>query len=271
MQWSVADGNAALAFGPQSTAPQIVVGLAPGTETLAANITHYVGPPPQFNFEVYAHADPIPIHFMFICDTNGFHAGWASAIPGLITNVNHIYRQAGMSFTQASVAYTNNQEWYQHSDSNRIQEAIVDSRTFKKGLEVYIVSRLAPEVAGKNWTDRGILMTGTGSARTLAHEIGHECGWGDIYTSAPGQPQMTTVLSPDHLTPADWNNGPGPQEYYPRGLPLAAVIKRCLMFGYTSGGHDLPMGSVKGYDRDGIFGFVQVGTYWMDRRPAHSE
>jgi len=63
----------------------------------------------------------------------------------------------------------------------------------------------------------------------------------------------------------------GPQEYYPRGLPLAAVIKRCLMFGYTSGGHDLPMGSVKGYDRDGIFGFVQVGTYWMDRRPAHSE
>ena len=114
-------------------------------------------------------------------------------------------------------------------------------------------------------------MTGTGSARTLAHEIGHECGWGDIYTSAPGQPQMTTVLSPDHLTPADWNNGPGPQEYYPRGLPLAAVIKRCLMFGYTSGGHDLPMGSVKGYDRDGIFGFVQVGTYWMDRRPAHSE
>jgi len=48
------------------------------------------------------------------------------------------------------------------------------------------------------------------------------------------------------------------------------VIKRCLMFGYTSGGHDLPMGSVKGYDRDGIFGFVRVGTYGMDRFPKHN-
>jgi len=269
VQWSAANGKAAIAFGPQSTAPQIVVGLAPGTETLAANITHYVGPPPQFNFEVYAHADPIPIHFMFICDTNGFHAGWASAIPGLITNVNHIYRQAGMSFTQASVAYTNNQEWYQHSDSNHIQRAIVDSRTFKKGLEVYIVSRLAPEVAGKNWTDRGILMVGTGSARTLAHEIGHQCGLSDIYTSVLGMPPLTMPLSPDHLTPADWNNGPGPQEYYPRGLPLSTVIERCLMFGYTSGGYDLPMGRVKGYNVSGIFRPVSVGVRGMNRTPAH--
>jgi hypothetical protein len=152
------------------------------------------------------------------------------------------------------------------------QKEIIDvlAMTGTEGLEVYIVSRLEPNVAGKNYPYQGILMTGTGSARTLAHEIGHECGWGDIYTSAPGQPQMTMPLSQSHLSPADWNNGPGPQEYYPRGLPLAAVIKRCLMFGYTSGGHDLPMGSVKGYDRDGIFGFVRGGTYGMDRFPKHN-
>jgi hypothetical protein len=55
------------------------------------------------------------------------------------------------------------------------------------------------------------------------------------------------------LAPADWNNGPGPQEYYPRELPLATVIKRCLMFGLTSGGKDIPTGPIKGYNREGAF------------------
>ncbi|MDD2349578.1 MAG: hypothetical protein PHS50_15125, partial [Kiritimatiellae bacterium] len=96
VQWSVADGKAALAFGPQSTAPQIVVGLAPGTETLTANVAHFVGSSPQFNFEVYDYADPIALHFMLICDNNGNHAGSASDIPGLITGVNDIYRQEGL-------------------------------------------------------------------------------------------------------------------------------------------------------------------------------
>jgi len=270
VQWSVADGKAAIAFGPQSTAPQIVVGLAPGTETLTANIAHFVDSPPQFTFEVYAYADPIPIHFIFICENDGHHVGFTNDIPGLITNVNHIYRQAGMSFTQASVAYTNNQEWYRHSDSNHIQRAIVDSRTGTEGLEVYIVSRLEPDVAGTTYPYKGILMVGTGSVRTLAHEIGHECGLSDIYTSVLGLYPLTMPLSRDHLSPADWNNGPGPQEYYPRGLPLSTVIERCLMFGYTSGGYDLPMDRVKGYKMGGIFCPVRVGVRWMNRTPAHN-
>jgi hypothetical protein len=112
-------------------------------------------------------------------------------------------------------------------------------------------------------------MVGTGSARTLAHEIGHQCGLSDIYTSVLGMPPLTMPLSPDHLTPADWNNGPGPQEYYPRGLPLSTVIERCLMFGYTSGGYDLPMGRVKGYNVSGIFRPVSVGVRGMNRTPAH--
>jgi hypothetical protein len=70
---------------------------------------------------------------------------------------------------------------------------------------------------------------------------------------------------------ADWNNGPGPQEYYQRGLPLATVIRRCLMFGYTSGGNDIPAGPIKGYDKRGVFGSVRVGTQGMDRFPKHKE
>jgi hypothetical protein len=271
VQWSVADGKAALAFGPQSTAPQIVVGLAPGTETLTANIAHYVGPPPQFNFEVYAYADPIPIHFMFICDNNGNHAGSASDIPGLITGVNDIYRQAGLRFVQASVAYTNEIFWYLNSEMDYYQKEIVNAMTGTEGLEVYIVPNIATNVAGKNFLNEGLLMTNTVSAHILAHEIGHQCGWKDIYTSRPNKPPLTMPLSRDHLSTADWNNGPGPQEYYPRELPLATVIKRCLMFGYTSGGNDIPAGPIKGYSKEGEFGPVRVGTQGMNRTPAHEK
>ena len=151
------------------------------------------------------------------------------------------------------------------------QKEIIDvlAMTGTDGLEVYIVPNIATNVPGRNYPDKGILMTGTGSARTLAHEIGHQCGWEDIYTSRPGRPPLTMPLSPDHLSPADWSNGPGPQEYYPRGLLLPTVIERCLMFGYTSGGYDLPMGRVKGYNVSGIFRSISVGVRGMNRTPAH--
>ena len=272
IRWSTRSG--AVALGANSAGSllieQTISGAGPGADTVSANIDYLWGAePPQYNLTVYAPEPPVPVHFMFICDDNGNHVGSASDIPSLIADVNYIYRQAGIRFVRASVAYTNNNFWYQHSYSNQVQEAIVDLRTGTDGLEVYIVPDIATNVPGRNYPDKGILMTGTGSARTLAHEIGHECGWGDIYTSAPGQPQMTTVLSPDHLTPADWNNGPGPQEYYPRGLPLSTVIERCLMFGYTSGGYDVPMGRVKGYNVSGIFRSISVGVRGMNRTPAH--
>ncbi|MDD3584653.1 MAG: hypothetical protein PHG74_11625 [Kiritimatiellae bacterium] len=269
VQWSVADGKAALAFGPQSTAPQIVVGLAPGTETLTANVAHFVGSSPQFNFEVYDYADPIALHFMLICDNNGNHAGSASDIPGLITGVNDIYRQEGLRFAQASVSYTNEISWYLNSEIRNIQQEIVNVMTNTGGLEIYIVPNIAPGVAGRSYPNQGLLMTNTVSAHILAHEIGHQCGWRDIYTFRPDRPPLTMPLSRDHLSPADWNNGPGPQEYYPRELPLATVIKRCLMFGLTSGGNDIPAGPIKGYDKEGKFGSVPVGTQGMNRFPKH--
>ena len=270
-----ATGSGAVALGANVTEGslirQSVTGSAPGTDTISANVDHLWGAgPPQYGLTVYAPETPVPVHFMFVCDTNGSHAGSASEIPSLIAGVNYIYRQAGVRFEQTSIAYTNNQDWYQNSDDSDVQDAIVDSRTGTGGLEVYLVPNIAPNVPGRSKSGRGLLMTGTDSVHILAHEIGHECGWSDIYTSAPGQPQMTTLLSPDHLSPADWNNGPGPQEYYLRGLPLATVIRRCLMFGYTIGGNDIPAGPVRGYDKTGVLGPVPVGAQGMNREPKHN-
>jgi len=51
----------------------------------------------------------------------------------------------------------------------------------------------------------------------------------------------------------NWNNGPGPQEYYPRGLQQAGVIDRLLMSG---GGVDIPSGRV--YGRSGSDGSLKL-------------
>ena len=269
VRWSAANGHVGVAAVSGSPS-QRVVGLSPGTDTLTVDIDNYVGSPPEFNITVYAPEPPIPVHFMFVC-TNGHHVGSASDIPALIAGANDVYRQAGLRFACASVSYTNQPFWFLNSEMAYYQQEIVNAMTGTHGLEVYIVPNIAPGVPGRNLPKRGLLMTTTTSAHIFAHEIGHECGWHDIYTS-PGKdlPQMTTLLSREHL-PSDWNNGSGPQEYYPRDTQLATVIRRCLMFGLTSGGSDIPTGSIHGFDKFGVFGPIPVGTSGMTRPPQHDQ
>lgn len=78
---------------------QSVVGTSPGTDTVSARVDHLWGAePPQYSLTVYAPATPVPVHVMFVCDTNGNHAGSADDIPSLLAGVNYIYRQAGINF-----------------------------------------------------------------------------------------------------------------------------------------------------------------------------
>ena len=77
-------------------------------------------------------------------------------------------------------------------------------------------------------------------------------------------------LSKSHLSPADWNNGPGPQEYYGRGLPHTTLIRRLLMFGAAAGGTDIPAGPVYGLDKQGMSGLVTVGVQGMIKTPQHN-
>ncbi len=272
VQWSVVNGNAALASAPQSTAPQIVVGLAPGTEKLMVDIAHYFDQPPQFTFEVYAHADPIPVHFMFICNSSGNHVGSTNDIPGLLDDVNHIYRQAGLRFYTATISYTNDNFWYDHSNLTIVQRGIVNAMQGTGGIEAYIVPQLGPGTLGGNFADSGLLITSTSLSGVLAHEIGHQCGWQDIYISRPALTDATITgpVSKSRL-PFDWNNGPGPQEYYPRGLQHSALITRLLMFGQSAGGTDIPAGSIHGIDKHGVAGPVHTGVMGMNRTPYHDQ
>jgi hypothetical protein len=275
IHWRVEGESAALALAVDATAPQTLFGLAPGGGALVADIDRFMGPPPKFSFTVHQEEPPsIPVHFMFIRDPfSGDHAGSETDLPGLIDGVNVIYRQTGIRFHCASVAYTNESLWYLGSSLPQHQLAIVNSRRGTQGLEVYIVPMLAGHDLGMNWKGRGLLITGTSDVHVLAHEIGHECDWNDVYTnpddkSAP-QFDMTTELSVKHLSPADLAGGPSPRGYYEPGRKLAAVIRRCLMFGRSSGGNDIPSGSVTGYDTQGNLGPVNTGMLQMNRTPKH--
>jgi len=70
--------------------------------------------------------------------------------------------------------------------------------------------------------------------------------------------------------PLDWNNGPGPQEYYLRGLSHTTLIRRLLMFGAAADGTDIPAGSVYGLDKQGMSGLVTVGVQGMIKTPQHN-
>jgi hypothetical protein len=67
----------------------------------------------------------------------------------------------------------------------------------------------------------------------------------------------------------DWNNGPGPQEYYPRGLQQATLIVRLLMYGTTAGGKDIPTGSVYGLNKEKVLANIVTGVQSMNRTPSH--
>jgi len=69
--------------------------------------------------------------------------------------------------------------------------------------------------------------------------------------------------------PMNWNNGPGPEEYYERGLQQSVLVKRLLMYGYTGGGSDLTAGPVYGVKRNYSINNHPVGVGSLNRNPMH--
>jgi len=274
IHWSTRSG--AVALGTNTTGAllieQTISGASPGTDTVSANIDHLWGAgPPKYNLTVYAPEPPVPVHFMFICDNNGNHAGSASDIPGLISGANQIWRQAGMSFSRASVSYVTNSIWYSNSVNKVTQQDILNAMSGTGGLEVYFVPRITfrGNVPAANGTN-GMLVTSGISSRTFAHELGHCCGLPDIYDVHPEFPEVKIegAVSQARL-PLDWNNGPGPEEYYERGRQQSLLVKRLLMYGYTSGGSDLTAGPVYGVKRNCSINNHPVGIESLNRNPMH--
>ena len=197
-----------------------------------------------------------------------------SQINSMLDEVNVIFRQVGMHFSLgAPLMCVTNETWTRDGlvvTNVGVQIRNIIPRT--DGLEVYFIE-------GRGWrreplgqsTEFGIIVRKDASAKTLAHEIGHACGWGDIYhgpRNAISSELMQSVRQ--SWMPHDWNNGTGVR-FYDLMLLQSELIPRLLMFGY--GGDtksDIPAGSVHGRTKDGSIGLISVGRRSFMTTSPHS-
>ena len=137
------------------------------------------------------------------------------------------------------------------------------------GLEVYfIIGKGGKTEPLGTHNSYGVIIRTLASAKTLAHEIGHACGWGDIYCKNGDYviAELYQGVKQDWMED-DWNNGTGCRFYDPM-LTQYKAIMRLLMYG--KGGDvksDIPLGNVHGRAADGILGNVSVGRGLMTVSP----
>lgn len=114
-------------------------------------------------------------------------------------------------------------------------------------------------------------MKNKGSYLALAHEIGHACGWSDIYYQRDGIAELDeenlAIVIKDWLSD-DWNHGEDVGFYHVRSQ--RDIVRRLLMLGVDVGTHaDIPCGCVLGVLKNGEVDFVNVGVSgWLHHSPV---
>jgi len=279
IHWSVAEGRASVG-NADGNAPHTLTGVSAGTDTLTLDIEHYWGPPPKFNFEVYSpNPEPIPLHVGIIHGGNGVAAASIEQVDNMIGLANSLFRQAGIRFQRVSVTNIMNDAWYDASSTN-VQEQIRNCMSGTGGLEIYFTGKVDPnnQIYGSN-NRYGIIIAAVAPNVTLAHELGHACGWPDMYIAYGNQAAITGSPTSSRL-PCDWNNGPGPSEYYDRYLTQSLLLTRLLMYNSMAEGADIPSGSVYGVYRFSLLassptpgvlatGLGPCGLNSLNRNPTH--
>jgi hypothetical protein len=167
--------------------------------------------------------------------------------------------------------FTNRMAWLDADLADRT--AIRNILTGTGGLELYFVNSFIDIGATAAYNAYGIVVTSNANFRTLAHEIGHACGWRDIYESAGGYAVSGLVRS--SWSPSDWNAGPGPQ-YYRTTLLQEDMILRLLMYGtFSTTKASIPNGAIHGVWYQSVGGaplyhlnLAPVGRAGMNRNPS---
>lgn len=163
----------------------------------------------------------------------------ATDVTNLVEGANRIFRQAAMAITVGSISVTNDNRLAELDASNVSAYRELCSITNNTGgLEMYFVNRV--DGATAFWTKWGIVVGPSATSVGLAHEIGHACGFEDIFEN-----HLDSILyvqgppSKDRM-PFDWG-------MYPPGLRQADLIERLLMYGNQSDAKiKIPLGDVYG-------------------------
>ena len=194
----------------------------------------------------------------------------ASTLATWLNEVNVIYRQVGLHFSLgAPITNIVNNTWARDGLVDKsVGAQIRNVLSNTGGIEVYFIpgsgELTLSEPVGSH-TSYGIILKDTANARSLAHEIGHACGWADIYirknSNTPIPEDLHGRVTRDWM-PNDWSGGGDVGGFYETDLRQYELIPRLLMYGVKNDAQtDIPAGAVYGLPKDGGLGNVNVGRY----------
>ena len=191
-------------------------------------------------------------------------------VQNMIAPLNDIYRQVGVSFYLDSVIVTNipaayNLIYDEDPNGGWDFERLVNIGHGTGGIECYFVNDFImsngadPPLAAN--ASKGLVMSASAGAVTLAHEIGHAFGLSDVYVSAyeghsgnstPSTLSVATNFICYACAPFDWNGGchgrgEGGSRYYQNSARMATIVPRLLMYGVHCGNdirRDITIGPV---------------------------
>ena len=270
IKWSVVEGAARFVGGDTGSKVYVTSDVPNQIVKLRVQVGDCVSRPIEFTaFTV----EPLSVKttVWIVRDDRGNNAARsADEVRTMMTEVNKIYEQIGVSFYIDSISYTNRRELLDLSISqNNVdvcdlqrRRQLVDMAKNTNGFELYFINKIYGRVSG-NKTNSGIVLSKNATAGTIAHEIGHSFGCSDIYCVKKSDGRTPLSSNNVDITRAelDWSNGAGCR-YYSSDITQSKIIKRLIMcgHGYRERG-DLSSGSVYGYTKYDDEGLVDIGFF----------
>ena len=188
-----------------------------------------------------------PIDLYIVCNSDGSMPVMDSgSFTNMLQEINAYFAQVGMSFYFRSQAAISNTEYRVVAYGSEKADALRMSVPATGGVKLFAVERIG-EAVQAFCGDYGIIFTPQCSANTIAHELGHACGLGDIYiqktfVNAANEEVSVAVdgqASAERM-PHDWGR-------YENGVQQSDLIEKLLMYGAPSGTEcDLTAGDVYG-------------------------
>ncbi len=266
IHWSVAHGGVTFYSGHNTGREAIIRGGAVESDF---KLEVRIGDVPETGCP-YIHGRVLqptvtPIHVYIIC-SNGVPAVSVDTVNAWVTEANRIYTQAAMSFYMAGVEYVASNDWFSINSSAEFHQ-MCSYASGTGGLELYCVDYMSSPGRHVGAPFCGMAVRGDANLNTLAHEIGHACGLGDIVDSPAG-----TAVSEALSGALNWSGGEG-AGYYDPTLMHDALVRRLLMF-YTANPQkaDISRADVKGRVPDPYVPyeiFIRTGLLNMNRNPRH--
>ena len=290
--WSVDEGFAgSVSFIGGNTGRAVTVrGVSTGDVTLKVQIGDCRSRPPTFTLRV-VEPKTVRLSAWIVADRVGRTPFTVAQVQNMVTEAEDIFSQVGVTFDIGDrISVTNIAEAFDVLLENGTDDAwdfnrLVATHSGTGGLECYFVNSIMTDdpdfetVGGHN--SSGIVISASGVALSLAHEIGHSFGMHDIYRNARNG-LIFHGLSKRSWNMSDWNggcdgHGNAGARYYPSGTFQHQLIQRMLMDGMKADvavGRDITYGAIRGFNSGDSNAVGDVDTGFFDNidhisQPCH--